>query len=1124
MPIEKLEVEITAKNNIKPWLDKAKDDIKWFNERVKSQTAIDLSINSATIKKQLDDVRNQIKQAKASWDFNAEITLTANAKVLQNQLTQADRELRNFLRTWEKDVSVLWKLFWNVTSEISKTRDEIIKMWKSTTVIDTLAKKAEELQKQFNNWKINTAQYSKELNNLKNQVSNVSNWFWWFSWILSTIVWLWLIDTFRSWVWWIIWLWTWLQQTTIAFTSMLHSWELASNLLKDLSSFAKETPFEINWIRTTAKQLLAFWFQADEIIPTLKKLWDVSAWLSVPIEQVAYAYWQVRVANQLYWTELRQFVNAWIPLLSELAKQFWVTESEAKKLVENWKVWFKDVEKAFANMTWAWWLFENAMESQSQTVAWLWSNLKDTITLFAESIWTTFLPAMTDILKSVLSFTTQFPWLTKVLWLWSLALVWIWWIIALVAPAIWWLTTAFIWLRVALALLWWPVGLIIWWLTALAWVTFSYREELWLTTKKTNELSDSQIKLNEITWSYSKRIEEVNKKQEDLNKKFDEWTISNEEYKKSSENNKIALEQLALSQVEVQKWLDIINDKQLNYKQKVEALNWLKLSDSEYQKLIWVLQSIQQETLKAIQLQQELLKSKIAWLKAPTTELKKAAADLNNAFNIELTSWIWSLSTNQNKINLKLTKEQINAQEDYRKQVKISNEKNSVEVSKYNKELQALKKQEEDLIKISRDAQDILKKPVTKTSWSSWWSWGWGTWKSEAAKAKEKELKELKDLQDKANKQDLDDNDKLYNQKIKTQEKFEKDLDETFEKEDKALWKLVELWKKSTDLLSEFAKDLKDEISWVSYEIDNIWKSIDEVIAKKTSDLWSRAVEIQNQISELSEKWITSSSTSWLSEETLLSIKKWGWWTIWNVDVEDLLEFLKLQRELEIINKNITQDDIKQAELLDKQTEVEKIIIEAEKEKTKLLWEQKVLEEQKNIAKSIQSGWEITTKTEWDVLKAFFTDEKWQLIEIQNQKNIIFAQELLDKKTNLENQLALIRQNFSDQLIELETYDSQRQSIESYYTIFLWSEIETRKKAIDSLIEKLNELKAAGWSLSWTSSSINTWTDSSGTNNTTDNSSVNVNMWWVNVNNNVDIQFLANEIARIISWQKKTNQ
>ena len=40
MPIEKLEVEISVKNNIKPWLDQARDDIKWFNQRIKYQNKI----------------------------------------------------------------------------------------------------------------------------------------------------------------------------------------------------------------------------------------------------------------------------------------------------------------------------------------------------------------------------------------------------------------------------------------------------------------------------------------------------------------------------------------------------------------------------------------------------------------------------------------------------------------------------------------------------------------------------------------------------------------------------------------------------------------------------------------------------------------------------------------------------------------------------------------------------------------------------------------------------------------------------------------------------------------------------------------------------------------------------
>lgn len=185
-----------------------------------------------------------------------------------------------------------------------------------------------------------------------------------------------------------------LEQTKISFTTMLWSAEKANVLLSQLSDFAKNTPFELVGIRDTAKQLLAFWFSADQILPALKSLWDVASWLSVPIQQVAYAYGQVRVANQLYGTELMQFTQAWVPLIAELAKQFWVTESAVKKMVEDGKVSFKDVEKAFQSMSWEGGKFANLMDAQSKTVAGQWSNLKDSATQLGEKIGTKLLPTL----------------------------------------------------------------------------------------------------------------------------------------------------------------------------------------------------------------------------------------------------------------------------------------------------------------------------------------------------------------------------------------------------------------------------------------------------------------------------------------------------------------------------------------------------------------------------------------------------------------------------------------------------------------------------------------------------------------------------------------------------------
>ena len=105
-------------------------------------------------------------------------------------------------------------------------------------------------------------------------------------------------------------LWSNLQQAQISFETMLWSWEQAQALLSQLSQFASKTPFELTGIRENAKQLLAMWISADDMIPTLKALGDVSAWLNVPLERLALNYWQVITQGKLTGKELKDFTAA----------------------------------------------------------------------------------------------------------------------------------------------------------------------------------------------------------------------------------------------------------------------------------------------------------------------------------------------------------------------------------------------------------------------------------------------------------------------------------------------------------------------------------------------------------------------------------------------------------------------------------------------------------------------------------------------------------------------------------------------------------------------------------------------------------------------------------------------
>lgn len=216
-------------------------------------------------------------------------------------------------------------------------------------------------------------------------------------WTLKkSVAWLWISLTALWTVKWVVKLADNLEQAQIAFTTMLWSWEKANAMLKELSDFAKKTPFELTWVRSTAQQLIAMWVNAEEIIPTLKSLWDVSAWLSVPLERLALNYWQVIAQWKLTWRELRDFTMAWVPLLDELSRMLWKTTSQIQDMISKWQITSNDVVQAFQNMSSEWWKFADLMSKQATTLTWLRSNFQDSLNSLWEEIWMELLPSLKD--------------------------------------------------------------------------------------------------------------------------------------------------------------------------------------------------------------------------------------------------------------------------------------------------------------------------------------------------------------------------------------------------------------------------------------------------------------------------------------------------------------------------------------------------------------------------------------------------------------------------------------------------------------------------------------------------------------------------------------------------------
>lgn len=167
------------------------------------------------------------------------------------------------------------------------------------------------------------------------------------------------------------------QQLEIAFETMLGSKSQADALMAQLIDTAATTPFEMKEIAESSKMLLAYGMAADEVNGTLIRLGDIAAGLSIPIKDLAFLYGTTMVQGRLYTQDLNQFLGRGIPLADELAKQFGKNKSEVKKLVEEGKIGFPEVQKAIEALTNEGSKFGGLMEAQSKTISGQLSNIED---------------------------------------------------------------------------------------------------------------------------------------------------------------------------------------------------------------------------------------------------------------------------------------------------------------------------------------------------------------------------------------------------------------------------------------------------------------------------------------------------------------------------------------------------------------------------------------------------------------------------------------------------------------------------------------------------------------------------------------------------------------------------
>lgn len=822
-----------------------------------------------------------------------------------------------------------------------------------------------------------------------------------------------------------------LEQAKIAFTTMLWSEEKAIAMLQDLSDFARKTPFELPEVRQNAKQLLAMWVSAENIIPTLKALGDAAAWTGADMTRLAMNYGQVITQGHLTGRELRDFLVNGIPLLDELAKNAGKSKEEIQDMISSGEISANDVTRAFETMTSEGGKFEDLMYKQSATFTGLRSNFQDQLSQMGERIGTQFLPQLKSWVEWLSDFiekngddienlanqigdTVSFlaeniigvaqsagdtiNTITEELSD-SLSIITgkndetVTAITGERHDLFYFLQQGFTTIVGIVSIVFTGVFNIIKWVVkgiGDLWsaIAGSWKYALWGLGKWIMSRSDGVA--DAILWIVNKAIDGLNRMAQMANKLLPDswafWTIDNF---KSANDLKSSLESLA------EEWSQQAFDNVIKL--------WEQTITTRNEVWDWV---------------------------------KKWADNMMNNLEKNYTKRINSIYDKQIKAQEKALKEQA---------------KNEIESLK-KRQNEGEKLTKEEVEKLARLKEYVWEKDYSFTYWDNkpWSWWGGGSSNKEAKKLAQEEKRLIKETE------------KAYEDIDKAIDKHNKNIEKAEQQVEKLNKKYQDLRQSALDALAETKNAVKD----IDGQIESLDKEEDEKMIDKYHKNLDKIKDMERKNKRIGDE------ASFKSLEEWRSYKDENWDK--DIKTKDIIEYLEAKEELKFISSLLTEEQLKEAESTVRMTDAEKDHLKFLEKRGELEYKKAAALEKQAITQAflnqkpmeeVQSEDDINFRIEkneqGEIVKAQYRDEKWELQDVVDFKNIQYLQDLTNKALQIEAEKKLLKDKIDDEKKWIAEYDIDRKSMEQNRTILLTNEVDKQKGVIQWLIEKYQALARA---------------------------------------------------------------
>jgi tape measure domain-containing protein len=203
-----------------------------------------------------------------------------------------------------------------------------------------------------------------------------------------------------------------MEQSEIAFSTMLGSGEKAKAFLADLSKFAAKTPFDMPGLQTAASSLVSAGIDSSKVIPIMTSLGNATSGMGTGaegIKRATVALQQMNAAGKISGEDLNQLRDAGIPVFDLLTAATGKTTAEIAEMANKGKLGRQELEQLMEALETGKGLekFNGLMEKQSASLTGMWSTFKDTFEVGMAGAIQPLIPLMKDGLGGATTYLTD---------------------------------------------------------------------------------------------------------------------------------------------------------------------------------------------------------------------------------------------------------------------------------------------------------------------------------------------------------------------------------------------------------------------------------------------------------------------------------------------------------------------------------------------------------------------------------------------------------------------------------------------------------------------------------------------------------------------------------------------